>query len=111
MRLVYSFLFVCLLDVACAGYFLSLCFYKIDVLTIGLAIFLQVYGVLQLNRIEWLLDFGGRYQGYFNFFIIICGLYFLALGFSWQTDLGKLTKYGYCVPKSVSLSDLLKVTK
>ncbi len=111
MRLVYWFLFIFIFDIASAGYLLYSCFYKFDALIVGVAIFMQVYGILQLNRVEWFLDFGGQYQGYFNVFIIVFGLYFLVLGFSWQTNLGKLTKYGHCVPKTVPLNDLQKLIR
>lgn len=111
MRIILWIVFVLLLDVAFASYFLYSCNYKLDAFTVGIGFILQIYAILQLNRVEWFLDFGGRYQGYFNIFIIAVALHFIALGLSWQTKLGKLTKYGYCVPKTVSIESIRILTE
>ena len=107
MRIIYWFIFVIVLDASLAGYFLYLCNFNFDAFTVGIAVFVQIYAVLQINHVEWFLDYGGRYQGYFNVFIIIGALTIFADGFAWHTGLGKLTKYGYCVPKSVSAEKLI----
>ena len=111
MKIILWFVFVFLLDVAIAGYILYSCNYKFDAFTVGIGVILQIYAVLQINQVEWFLDFGGRYQGYFNIFIIAVSLHFIALGFSWETKAGKLTKYGYCAPKTVPIESLRILTE
>jgi len=111
MKIILWFIFVLLLDLGFASYFLYSCNYKLDAFTVGIGVILQIYAVLQINRVEWFLDFGGRYQGFFNIFIIAVALHFIALGLAWETKLGKLTKYGYCAPKTVSIESLLELTK
>ncbi len=111
MKIILWFVFVLVLDVSFASYFLYSCNYKFDAFTVGIGVTLQIYAVLQINRVEWFLDFGGRYQGYFNIFIIAVALHFIALGLSWETKLGKSTKYGYCAPKTISIESLRILTQ